>query len=63
MHEIVFDIPTAVGCGSLDPLEPPPFMITATDTGYNIVGSETRTCGANKQLDQLMEFGVELHQL
>ncbi len=50
--------PTAVDCGSLtdpsngavDTSSGTTFMMTATytcNTGYNIVGSESRTCGAS----------------
>ena len=55
---ILKHLPTAVDCGSLatlfngvvDTSSGTTFMMTATytcNTGYNIVGSESRTCGAS----------------
>ena len=52
---VIKDLPTAVDCGPLaiingavDTSSGTTFMMTATytcNTGYNIVGSESRTCG------------------
>ncbi len=55
---VIKNLPTAVDCGSLtdpsngavDTSSGTTFMMTATYTcniGYNIVGSESRTCGAS----------------
>ncbi len=55
---VIKHLPTAVHCGPLtiitngavDTSSGTTFMMTATytcDTGYNIVGSESRTCGAS----------------
>ncbi len=54
---VIKHLPTAVDCGPLtiangavDTSSGTTFMMTATytcNTGYNIVGSESRTCGAS----------------
>ena len=55
---VIKQLPTAVDCGSLDTpsngivdtSSGTTFMMTATytcNTGYNIVGSESRTCGVS----------------